>query len=62
LNTGSSCTLFDFEISTKKAEEILALVKHHGDTTRDYQHYQDFLIQSFVRDLRFKQEEMKQYS
>ncbi|UJF36438.1 IS110 family RNA-guided transposase [Paenibacillus hexagrammi] len=45
--------------STKKAEEILALVKRDGDTTRDYQHYRDFLIQSFVRDLRFKQEEMK---
>jgi transposase len=44
--------------STKKAEEILAQVKHDGDTTRDYQHYRDFWIQSFVRDLRFKQEEL----
>ncbi|ULO09517.1 IS110 family transposase [Paenibacillus sp. 19GGS1-52] len=45
--------------STKKAEEILNIVNEDGDTTRDYQHYRDFLIQSFVRDIRFKQEEMK---
>lgn len=45
--------------STNKAEGILNLVKQDGDTTREYQHYRDFLIQSFVREIRFKQEELK---
>lgn len=45
--------------STRKAEEILRLVDQDGDTTRSFQDQRDFLIQSFVRDLCFKCEEMQ---
>jgi hypothetical protein len=44
--------------STRKAEEILRLVEQDGDTTRSFQDQRDFLIQSFVRDIRFKREEL----
>jgi hypothetical protein len=45
--------------STKKAKEILRMVEQDGDTTRSYQDPRDFLVQSFVRDIRFKLEEMQ---
>lgn len=45
-------------LSTKKAIAILDLVKEDGDTTRGYQDNRDFLVQSIVRDLKFKQEEI----
>ncbi|SDO04895.1 Transposase [Paenibacillus sp. yr247] len=44
--------------STRKAEEIQSLVQADGDTKRTYQEQRDFLIQSHVRDLKFKKEEM----
>lgn len=44
--------------STKKAETILELIKADGDTKRDYQECRDFLIQSHVRDIKFKKEEI----
>ena len=44
--------------STRKAEEILSIVEKDGDTTREYQEQRDFLTQSLVRDIRFKQEEI----
>ena len=45
--------------STKKAEEIMAWVAADGETKRDYQESRDFLIQSHVRDIRFKKEEVQ---
>ncbi len=44
--------------STKKAQSILELVKADGDTEREYQETRDFLIQSHVRDICFKHEEL----
>ncbi|WP_026478313.1 IS110 family RNA-guided transposase [Alkaliphilus transvaalensis] len=44
--------------STKKAETILELTKSDGETEREYQEYRDFLIQSLVRDIQFKKEEI----
>ena len=44
--------------STRKAEEILSLVEKDGDTTREYQEQRDFLVQSLVRDIKFKQSEI----
>lgn len=45
--------------STRKADEILYLVKKDGDTTREYQEQRDFLVQSLVRDIKFKREEIE---
>jgi transposase len=45
--------------STRKAKEILELVESDGDTTREYQEFRDFIIQSTVRDIAFKSEEIK---
>lgn len=45
--------------STRKAREILELVESDGDTTREYQEFRDFIIQSTVRDIAFKSEEIK---
>ncbi len=45
--------------STRKAEAILTLVQVDGDTKGDYQAQRDFLIQSHVRDIRFKKQEME---
>lgn len=45
--------------STRKAKEILELVETDGDTVRDYQDSRDFIIQSIVRDISFKSEEIK---
>ncbi|WP_438447652.1 hypothetical protein [Gorillibacterium sp. sgz5001074] len=42
-------------LSTKKAAEILEWVGYDGNNIRNYQEQRDFLIQSHVRDLRFKQ-------
>jgi len=44
--------------STRKADEILSLVENDGDTTREYQEHRDFLVQSIVRDIKFKQSEI----
>lgn len=46
-------------LSMKKAKAILSLVEFDGETKRDYQSQRDFIIQSLVRDIRFKQEEIK---
>jgi hypothetical protein len=45
--------------STRKAKEILDLVESDGDTLREYQEARDFIIQSIVRDIRFKSGEIK---
>lgn len=45
--------------STRKAEEILALVHADGDTTRIYQEQRDFLIKSHVRDIQFNKKEIE---
>ena len=45
--------------STRKAKEILDIVESDGDTTREYQESRDFIIQSIVRDIAFKSEEIK---
>jgi transposase len=42
-----------------KAEKIIEYVKADGVTKRDYQEQRNFLIQSVVRDIRFKQEEIR---
>lgn len=44
--------------STRKATAILEIVESDGDTTREYQESRDFIIQSIVRDIRFKSEEI----
>lgn len=44
-------------LSTHKAKQILDLVKADGDTNRDYQEERDFIVESIVRDIRFKNEE-----
>ena len=45
--------------STRKAKDILDIVESDGDTTREYQESRDFIIQSIVRDIAFKNEEIK---
>lgn len=45
--------------STRKAKEILDLVESDWDTTREYQESRDLIIQSIVRDIAFKSEEIK---
>lgn len=45
--------------STRKAEQILSLVHSDGEVKRDYQTSRDFIIQSMVRDIRFKKQEIK---
>lgn len=45
--------------STRKAKEILDIVESDGYTTREYQESRDFIIQSIVRDIAFKSEEIK---
>lgn len=45
--------------SIRKAKEILDIVESDGDTTREYQESRDFIIQSIVRDIAFKSEEIK---
>ncbi|MBM7570653.1 transposase [Aquibacillus albus] len=45
--------------STKKAELILSLVQSDGEVKREYQTSRDFIIQSMVRDIRFKKQEIK---
>lgn len=45
--------------SRRKAKEILDIVESDGDTTREYQESRDFIIQSIVRDITFKSEEIK---
>lgn len=45
--------------SIRKAREILEFIETDGDTFRDYQELRDFIIQSIVRDIGFKSEEIK---
>lgn len=45
--------------STRKAEQILSLVQADGEMKREYQTSRDFIIQSIVRDIRFKKQEIK---
>jgi len=44
--------------STRKAREILELVRRDGETRREYQETRDFIVQSIVRDIRFKKQEI----
>ncbi|UFJ40493.1 transposase [Brevibacillus humidisoli] len=46
--------------STRKAEEILELVKKDGETKRNYQDSRDFLIVNMVQDMRRSRELIKQ--
>jgi transposase len=46
--------------STKKAHEIIRIAECDGDTTREYQDQRDFLIQSYVRDLKFNKSEIQE--
>lgn len=45
--------------STRKAEEILEIVKADGDTKREYQRHRDILVQSIIRELRFIKDEIR---
>lgn len=45
--------------SIRKAEQILSLVQADGEIKREYQTSRDFIIQSMVRDIRFKKQEIK---
>jgi transposase len=45
--------------STKKASDILRLVKADGQTAKEYQDTRDFLVRSIVRDITFKKQEMR---
>lgn len=45
-------------VSKRKAEEILSLVIADGDTKSEYQEHRDFLVQSIVRDIQFKKQEI----
>ncbi len=45
--------------STKKAELILSLVQDDSEVKRKFQTSRDFIIQSIVRDIRFKKQEIK---
>jgi transposase len=46
--------------STRKATEILTLVREDGDTKRAYQETRDFIVKSIVRDIKFKKQEIEQ--
>lgn len=46
--------------STRKAEEILELVKQDGETKRNFQEYRDFLTVNMVKDMRRSRELIKQ--
>lgn len=45
--------------STRKAEEILELVKQDGETQRNFQEYRDFLVINMVQDMRRSRELIK---
>jgi transposase len=45
--------------SSRKAKEILDLVNRDGQTRREYQESQDFIVQSLVRDIKFKKAEIE---
>ena len=45
--------------STRKAEQILSHIQADGEVKREYQTSRDFIIQSIVRDIRFKKQEIK---
>ncbi|CAM2776626.1 Resolvase/invertase-type recombinase catalytic domain-containing protein [Paenibacillus sediminis] len=45
-------------LSTKKAKQILALIKQDGNTRREFQERRDFNVQSIVRSIVFNQEEI----
>ncbi|WBW95938.1 IS110 family transposase [Oceanirhabdus sp. W0125-5] len=44
--------------STRKAKEILKLVKEDGETKREYQESRDFIVTSIVRDITFSVKEI----
>jgi hypothetical protein len=46
--------------STRKAEEILELVRQDGETKRNFQEYRDFLVVNMVHDMRRSRELIKQ--
>jgi transposase len=45
--------------SIRKAKQILSLIQADGEIKREYQTTSDFIIQSMVRDIRFKKQEIK---
>ncbi|MGE7274892.1 IS110 family transposase [Brevibacillus panacihumi] len=45
-------------LSTKKAEQILSLVQQDGDTSKDYQEANDFLVQDVVQSVRFHEKRL----
>jgi len=47
-------------LSTKKAEQILSLVMQDGDTSKNYQEANDFLVKDVVRDLIIKEHQLDQ--
>jgi len=47
-------------LSTKKAEEILVLVEQDGDTSKDYQEANDFLVKDVVRDIIIREHQLDQ--
>ncbi|MED4907660.1 IS110 family transposase [Brevibacillus centrosporus] len=47
-------------LSTKKAEEILSLVEQDGDTSKDYQEANDFLVKDVVRDIIIREHQLDQ--
>ncbi len=46
--------------STNKAQTILDLIEKDGDTKREYQETRNFIVNSIVRDISFKQKELLQ--
>lgn len=48
-----------FEEITRGIKEIIDLVESDGNTTREYQESRDFIVQSIVRDIRFKAKEIE---
>jgi transposase len=48
-----------YYLGLNKAKEILDLIEKDGDTTRGQQEYRDFLIQSIIKDIRFREEEIQ---
>jgi len=46
--------------STRKANNILSLIESDGDIPKEYQAERDFIVKSMVKEIRYKQEEIKQ--
>ncbi|TKI56488.1 IS110 family transposase [Brevibacillus antibioticus] len=47
-------------MSTKKAGDILSLVQQDGDTSKDYQEANDFLVRNVVQDLIIRDHQLRQ--